>query len=203
MPSYQAPPSSSGFVQQGLASWYGGKFHGRTTANGERFDMYRLTAAHKTLPFDTRVRVTNLQNGRDTLVRINDRGPFVRGRIIDLSYGAARGLGMVEDGVVPVRIEALGRGTGRVGQPVKPHNYEWGDFTVQVGAFIRPENALRLRSSLRPRYRHATLSVFYRGPQRFYRVQVGQYSRLGQARDAARKLQAQGYADAFVVARDR
>ena len=96
-------------VQHGYASWYGGKFHGRKTANGETFNMFALTAAHRTLPFDTWVRVTNLENGRSVVVRINDRGPFKdkKKRIIDLSLGAAKELDMLEAGVVEVRLEIL------------------------------------------------------------------------------------------------
>lgn len=96
-----------GAVQEGLASWYGRKFHGRVTASGERYDMDRLTAAHRTLPFGTRVEVRNLRNGRSVVVRINDRGPFVAGRVIDLSRAAARALDMIEAGVVPVRLRVL------------------------------------------------------------------------------------------------
>jgi rare lipoprotein A len=96
-----------GWKQTGVASWYGGKFHGRMTANGEIYDMYDLTAAHKTLPFDTLVEVENLDNGLRVEVRINDRGPFVRGRIIDLSEVAADELGMTDDGVVPVRLSVI------------------------------------------------------------------------------------------------
>ena len=96
-------------VQYGYASWYGGKFHGRTTANGEKYDMFAMTAAHRTLPFDTWIRVTNLENGRSVVVRINDRGPFKdkKKRIIDLSLGAAKELDMLEAGVVKVRLEIL------------------------------------------------------------------------------------------------
>ena len=90
--------------EKGIASWYGKKFHGRRTANGERFDMYALTAAHRSLPFGTKVRVTNLENGRSVMVRVNDRGPFIRGRVIDLSYAAAKDLRMVRQGVVKVEI---------------------------------------------------------------------------------------------------
>jgi len=92
-------------AEEGLASWYGPGFYGKKTASGERFRIYKRTAAHRTLPFDTRVKVTNLRNGRSVIVRINDRGPFVEGRIIDLSRAAARALGMLRDGVVEVRIE--------------------------------------------------------------------------------------------------
>jgi rare lipoprotein A len=91
----------------GNASWYGAKFHGRRTANGERYDMNQLTAAHRTLPFGTKVRVTNQRNGRAVVVRINDRGPFAGRRIIDLSRGAAGALGMVNSGVAPVKLEVL------------------------------------------------------------------------------------------------
>ena len=98
----------SGRPQIGVASWYGEKFHGRKTSSGEIFDMYKLTAAHKSLPLGTRVRVTNLKNRKSVIVKINDRGPFVRGRIIDLSYGAAKKIGMVDDGVVKVRVEIVG-----------------------------------------------------------------------------------------------
>lgn len=95
------------FVEEGIASYYGRKFHGRKTANGEVFDMYGVSAAHKKLPFGTRVRVVRLDTGRELEVRINDRGPFIAGRIIDLSYGAARKLDMVRDGIAQVRLEVL------------------------------------------------------------------------------------------------
>lgn len=102
--------SYSGGGSSGMASWYGGRFHGRKTANGERYNMNAMTAAHKTLPFGTRVLVTNTRNGRSVQVRINDRGPFVRGRIIDLSRAAASQIGVTSSGVAPVRVSVLGRG---------------------------------------------------------------------------------------------
>jgi len=95
-------------VFYGKASFYGPQFHGKKTASGEVFNMYDLTAAHKTLPFGTRCRVTNLKNGKTVVVRINDRGPFVPGRILDLSYGAARALDAIADGVIEVKVEVLG-----------------------------------------------------------------------------------------------
>jgi rare lipoprotein A len=98
---------TTGWTQEGIASWYGREQQGHLTANGERFDMHALTAAHRTLPMQTRVRVTHRENGRSVIVRINDRGPYSRGRIIDLSYAAAKVLGMIERGVAPVRIEVL------------------------------------------------------------------------------------------------
>jgi rare lipoprotein A len=96
--------------QEGYASWYGKKFHGRKTANGERYDMYGLTAAHRTLPFGSILLVVNLDNGKRVRVRVNDRGPFIKGRIVDLTYTAAKQLGMLEKGVVKVKIYLLKRG---------------------------------------------------------------------------------------------
>ena len=111
-----APPArkhmgrpTPGGTRQGLASWYGGKFHGRKTASGERFDKHAMTAAHRSLPFGTRVKVTNLENGRSVIVRINDRGPFAKKRIIDVSRAAARKLGMLQAGLVRVKIRVLSR----------------------------------------------------------------------------------------------
>lgn len=103
-------PWGGGNVQTGKASWYGGEYHGRATASGETFDQWAMTAAHRDLAFNTVVLVKNLNNGKTAKVRINDRGPFVRGRIIDLSRGAAEKVDMIRDGVVPVRVEILRRG---------------------------------------------------------------------------------------------
>ena len=105
--TYYPINSSAGFRQKGIASWYGRDFHGKKTANGERYNMHAYTAAHKELPLPTWVRVTNLENGKSVVVRVNDRGPFVRGRIIDMSYTGARMLGMVDSGIAPVLVEAL------------------------------------------------------------------------------------------------
>ena len=96
-----------GYTEEGMASWYGKKFHGKKTASGEKFNMHKLTAAHKKLPFGTVVEVTNLKNGKKVKVRINDRGPFVKGRIIDLSYAAAKKIGIIEAGVARVRIKIV------------------------------------------------------------------------------------------------
>src|SRR5579883_919864 len=116
------------FTQVGLASWYGPGFHRKMTASGERFDMNDLTAAHRALPLDSVVRVTNLNNGRSVVVRINDRGPYVRGRVIDLSRGAARLLDMKEDGVAPVLIEAVDSGRYEtVAASDRPQRHQWGE----------------------------------------------------------------------------
>jgi rare lipoprotein A (peptidoglycan hydrolase) len=109
---HNAGVPDAGDVQFGIASWYGSKFHGRITTCGERYDMHRLTAAHRTLPFGTLVRVTNLKNGRTVIVRINDSGPWISGRVIDLSYAAAKKIGMVKDGVTRVRLDVVKEQTG-------------------------------------------------------------------------------------------
>ncbi len=105
--SYSVMPESLGYLEIGIASWYGSKFHGRSTSNGEIYDMYELTAAHKALPLPTMVSVTNLDNGRKTIVRVNDRGPFHDDRVIDLSYSAALALGFADKGTAPVVVEAV------------------------------------------------------------------------------------------------
>ena len=122
-----------GWKQSGIASWYGGKFHGRRTANGEIYDMYAMTAAHKILPFDTLVEVENLDNGTTVRVRINDRGPFVRGRIIDLTYTAAKQIDMIGPGTAKVRLRVLGEA-----------DVETRRFVIQVGAFSDPQTAQEL-----------------------------------------------------------
>ena len=136
--------SAEGFVETGIASWYGEKFHGRPTAMGETYNMYAMTAAHKTLPLPTRVRVTNLENGRSAELRVNDRGPFVKGRVIDLSYSAARELGVWRRGTARVRIEALEPGgSGRPAPSAGSYAY------LQAGAFAFRDNAAKLYSRVR------------------------------------------------------
>jgi rare lipoprotein A len=152
--------------------------------------MYDMTAAHRTLPFGTIVRVHDLQNGRDTTVRINDRGPFVEGRIIDLSYAAAQAMGMATSGVARVRLEILGLGSTS-GPAV---------FAVQVGAFRDPANAGRLKAQIEANYGPVVIVSFDRGDGLFYRVRVGQQSSEGAARDLAEKLRGANLAaETFVV----
>ncbi|MBI4800085.1 MAG: septal ring lytic transglycosylase RlpA family protein, partial [Desulfarculus sp.] len=145
--TYHPLPSAEGYRERGIASWYGPNFHGKRTSNGEQYNMESLTAAHKTLPMDTWVEVTNQESGRQLVLRINDRGPFVDGRIIDLSKAAARDLVVLGRGTARVEVKALGyrqAGTGVAGRPavyVPPPSYETGTFTVQVGAFTNPANA--------------------------------------------------------------
>lgn len=158
-------PAPSGYTEEGNASWYGVPFHGRRASNGEIYDMYKLTAAHRTLPFETMVRVTNLNNGMSTIVRITDRGPFVDNRIIDLSLAAAREVDSVAAGVVPVRVEVLGGADPTA-----------GFFTVQVGAFRDRANAERLRDRLSPSYSPIFIQQYDSPDGLFYRVRVGKIS---------------------------
>jgi rare lipoprotein A len=156
-------PVLSAYTEEGIASWYGIPFHGRRASNGEVYDMNKLTAAHRTLPFETVVRVTNLSNGKATVVRITDRGPFVDNRIIDLSMAAAREIDSVGAGVVPVRLEIVSAG-------IDPGS---GFFTVQVGAFRERGNAERLRERLTPSYSPIFIQPYDSPDGLFYRVRVG------------------------------
>ena len=198
--TYHPLAHAGGFVQKGLASWYGKKFHGRKTANGETYNMYAMTAAHKTLPINTWVQVTNLNNGKQIVVRINDRGPFVRNRIIDLSRTGAQKLGVLGPGTAPVKVVALGKNDGGKSKKYTPVDYWKGDFTVQVGAFSIPANASRYRAKLSARYDNAHITTYkdYRGT--FYRVRVGKFTQLEDAENFSRKLMGSGINNAFPVA---
>jgi rare lipoprotein A len=172
-------PVPAGYTEEGNASWYGNPFHGRRASNGEIYDMNKLTAAHRTLPFETMVRVTNLNNNKSTVVRITDRGPFVENRIIDLSQAAAREIESIGPGVVRVRLEVLGN--------VDPTE---GYFTVQVGAFRDRGNAERLRDRLNSSYTPISIQQYDSPDGTFYRVRVGKISGESAAQDFAEQLRA-------------
>ncbi len=123
-----------GWTQRGIASWYGPNFHGKYTSNGEIYNMFAYTAAHKTLPMDTIVKVTNLKNGKSVIVRINDRGPFIKGRIIDLSYAAGKKIGLDVTGTAPVKLTVIG---------FKGKNYVNG-YKIQIGAFMNVKGAQKV-----------------------------------------------------------
>ncbi len=200
---YQPIPDAKGFRQRGIASWYGKDFHGKKTSNGEIYNMYAMTAAHKTLPLGTHVRVHNLENGKKTDVRINDRGPFVRGRIIDLSYSAAQKVGLVGPGTAKVEIYALGSPSitdGGTSRSYVQQDLYTGNFTFQVGAFLNRENAERLKRELGRSYKNAHITEYDNGEQIFYRVRVGKVTTLEQAGKYEEYLIQNGFPDAFVVA---
>jgi rare lipoprotein A len=179
------------FIEEGIASWYGVPFHGRRAADGEIFDMNSLVAAHRTLPFGSIVRVTNLNNGRDVQVRVIDRGPFVGDRVLDLARAAAVALDMIGTGTAPVRIELI-----------SGPNPELGDFTVQVGAFADPANAQMLRDRLLVRYQPIFIQEYDAPSGHFYRVRVGRVSTPEAAQQLAAQLKSSDGFQTFVVRLD-
>jgi rare lipoprotein A len=202
--TYYPLPSSEGFEETGYASWYGPNFHGRKTASGETYNMYSLTAAHKILPMNTYVRVENLKNGKSLVVRINDRGPFVRNRIIDLSYTAAKKLGIVGPGTAKVRITALGETrtakSGRLYFASHP-DFRHGDFYIQVGAFKNASNAYRLRKRLARRFRVVRVERAYTFGNLFYKVQIDAPNSYDRAKEFEKSIENTGFPSAFLVAR--
>jgi rare lipoprotein A len=192
------------YKETGIASWYGEDFHGKETSSGEIYDMHALTAAHKTLPLGTYVRVTNLHNHRPVVVKINDRGPFVKERIIDLSYRAAQELDMVKNGTALVELKALGRlkktvVDGKVKQVYTPANYYVGEFTIQLGSFKEKTNATNLVKRLGSHYNNVYISLYKTGAHTFHRVRVARCKTLEEAREIEQDLVQDGYPEAIVV----
>ncbi len=189
--TYRPLLSAHGYREEGIASWYGKDFHGKKTANGERYDMYAMTAAHKLLPFGTRLQVTNLSSNQSIIVRVNDRGPFVGDRIIDLTYTGAQQLGMIGPGTARVRIESIGAVKGLKDGDIA------GKFFVQVGAFAQKSNAHNLAVKIQRSSRSAR--VVHAPAINFWRVQIGPYPGLVAAQNAADGLKSE-YPGNFVVA---
>ncbi len=178
--TYSPVASADDYTETGIASWYGRKFHGRLTASGEIYNMHGLTAAHRILPMQTKVEVTNLDNGRHVIVRINDRGPFVNNRIIDLSYNAAQHLGMVGPGTARVRIEAFNTEAEKLKGP----------FYIQVGSFTLEANARRLQTQLRQKgYDQTRIHPIVLRGQNFWQVHAGVFQTLARAEAARENLQ--------------
>lgn len=180
------------YTETGVASWYGYPYHGRAAANGEIYDMEKMTAAHRTLPFDTVVRVTNLTNDKSVDVRINDRGPFVDGRIIDLSHAAARAIDMIGPGTAEVRMDVL----------KMPETPDAALFAVQVGAFRDRGNAERERSRMEARYGSARL-VRRNDTPSLWRVLVGREKTEDGANSLKNRIREEsGERNAFIVRLD-
>lgn len=200
---YKVLRESEGFRERGLASWYGTKFHGQRTSSGEAYDMYAMTAAHKSLPLPTYLRVTNLRNQRSVIVRVNDRGPFHDGRIIDLSYAAALKLDVVSTGTAPVEIETVEPG-GELQAAATPAARDAaetptaaGNVFIQLGAFSDATNALDLKGRLetagiRP------VRIDEEAAKPLFRVRVGPFA-AAVADDAALRLVAIGITDFHIV----
>ncbi len=204
--TYYPLPSAQGFEENGVASWYGGDFHGRQTSCGETYNMHGLTAAHKTLPMDTWLLVKNLENDREVTVRVNDRGPFTKERILDLTRTAADSLGFLGKGTAQVRITALGEAAissvgGVTSERFLSHpDFQAGDFYVQIGSFIEENNAQRLKEQMLALGRKTVVRRFDRDGQTFFRVQVGAGQNLTGAREVEREMEQSGFPDAFVMA---
>lgn len=176
-----------------LASWYGKDFHGRPTASGEIFNMYDLTCAHKVYPLGTRVRVTSLSSGKDVECIINDRGPFIAGRDLDLSYGAAKKIDLIGPGVGRVRIEVLGR-ESRYIKEVKYGKLEGSTaVTIQAGSFRDEENARRLKKDLELNYKDVYIMTALVGKEKYYRVRIGKFGDRAEALKVAGPMAQEGY----------
>jgi len=188
---YFVMANAVGYVERGVASWYGPGFHAAKTSNGENYDMYAMTAAHKTLPLPTYVQVTNLQNGRSVIVRVNDRGPFKEGRIIDLSRTAAEKLDIVRNGTGFVEVRAITPGADAAPATKTSQLY------VQAGAFSSETNANRLRDQLKAQ---GEQNSFVRrdvvGDRVFYRVRIGPVPNVSEFDSIVARLRRLGFPDA-------
>ncbi len=202
---YYVMNSAVGYRERGDASWYGTKFHGRRTSSGETYDMYAMTAAHKSLPLPTYVKVTNLQNGKHIIVKVNDRGPFHEGRIIDLSYVAALKLDVVKTGTAPVEVEAITPGYNP--QPkqqrawkeptskeiVKVNRKLSNGFYIQAGSFSLENNAMKLREQLSAKTAHlVSVKKTIVNNQAWYRVLIGPVSDAQVANTIVSTLEREG-----------
>lgn len=176
-----APPKASyglGYREVGFASWYGKDFHGRPTSSGEIYNMFGLSAAHQTLPFGTQLRVTDLETRRSVRVKVNDRGPFVGDRILDLSYGAAKALGITREGTAEVEIEIIGFASKQEG----------GVFLVQVGSYQSKGNALEIKEKVERYYKSVYIETVETNHGPFHRVRIGPFRSEGEAKGVVGRL---------------
>jgi rare lipoprotein A len=187
---YYPLQTSKGYIEEGTASWYGSDFHRKPTSNKEPYDMDSMTAAHRVLPFNTLVRVVNLDNGKDVMVRINDRGPFAKNRIIDLSQRAALSLGMLDKGTARVRLTAVNEVRVPDGGTA-----ETGNYAVQVALFNALDNAEKLSRQLEA----GRVSAVLLDEKKFYRVLVGSYNDFRDAVKTRNTLRRKGYGNAFII----
>ena len=199
--------SYQGFTQRGKASWYGADFHGKRTSSGEVYNMHDMTAAHKTLPLPVYVKVNNLDNGKTIVVKVNDRGPFVEGRIIDLSFAAAKELGVVGPGTANVEISALESKTSEARPPVRviplKVEAEVGGIFVQLGSFGSELNAKNMISDLEQQNEKPLLiSQVTTASGLFYRVRLGPLLDVNEATSVQKRLKSKGFSNARVVVDD-
>lgn len=190
--TYHVMPTAQGYREKGLASWYGSKFHGRKTSSGEPYDLYKATAAHKTLPLPTYAEVTNLDNGRKVVVKVNDRGPFHSDRIIDLSYAAAVKIGIVEQGTGRVEVRAL------TFDDEGPDMRLSGDTWLQAGAFKSKDSARNLEQALSS---NGVRPVDVKRAGGLYKVMVGPFKKSGELNEMSWKIVELGYERPHTVSR--
>jgi rare lipoprotein A len=203
--TYHPLASAQGYRERGVASWYGKKFHGRRTSNGEQYDMYAMSAAHKTLPLPSYVRVRNLNNGNTVIVRVNDRGPFLHNRLIDLSYAAAARLGIVGTGTGLVEIESVDpdASTPTPAADTVPAAGARPTLYVQAGAFTDPDNAERLRARLtQARFAPVRIVRELRAGTTYHRVRIGPVSSIGESDGIIARITKAGIADDAIVTID-
>ena len=189
---YSVRETSSGYREKGISSWYGKKFHGHRTSSGETYDMYAMTAAHKTLPLPTYVRVTHLENGRSVIVKVNDRGPFHEGRIIDLSYSAAKKLGITATGTGVVEVVAIDSDNYNKKQPYQPKFNKPSALSsypvkanfklfLQVGAFNDQTNAYKLTKRLSRMFKQQQIHSDFSSEKNIFRVRIGPLASIADA----------------------
>jgi rare lipoprotein A len=188
--TYQTMKYAKGFVEEGIASWYGTKFHGRRTSSGEVFDMFQISAAHKFLPLPVYVKVTNLDNGQSLIAKVNDRGPFHDDRIIDLSYAAAIKLGYANQGTAKVRIEVLDEGVPFPRDKLISTNQPEPKLYIQVGAFSQRQTAEKHATMLRRRYPQISVSIkpTQINGKPLYRVRIGPFKKEQNAQHFVERL---------------
>lgn len=197
---YYPLASNERYDRTGMASWYGKKFNGKKTANGERYDMYAMTAAHTTLPMPSRVRVTNLSNGRSVVVRVNDRGPFVKDRMIDLSYAAAKALGYMRQGTTRVRVQTLDANGRTSNTHSREHQRERkinGRIYIQLAAFRSFQSANQLWQRLAQDYPSA--DILHGNHDDLYRVRLGPFANEWRSEKIQAELKDEGYAHPMIV----
>jgi rare lipoprotein A len=189
---------AEGYKEEGLASWYGKEEHGKPTSNGEIFDMFRPSAAHKTLPLGCYIKVTNKSNHKQTVVRVNDRGPFMPGRIVDLSYQSAKELDMVDNGLTPVTIECLRPGFKDPALENIPATQK--SYTLQVAAFSSQDKARLLSETLGKSLVYSDIQMIQTAKGCLYRVRAGRFKSRDEAEQAKAAFAHKGYPDTFIVA---
>lgn len=194
------------FKEKGVCSWYGPDFHGKPTSSGEIYDMHDYTAAHRTLPFNTQIRVKNPSNNKEIIVRVNDRGPFMKERILDLSYSGAKALGLVGPGTALIELEALGileeieENGQKVTRLVQRVDFQQGKFSVQIGSFRELQNARNLREKLTPDFPQIEILETMRSGETYFRVRTKPFSELQEALNNQKQLEGLGYSQAMVIA---